>query len=105
VQVTEKDQAELVGAPAREGAVILPPILDVTMAESLQRELVLRARGSDGIVIDAAGVERISTACIQILLASSLEAASRHAGFCLRAPSAAVVTALADLGLGAQFML
>jgi anti-anti-sigma regulatory factor len=83
--------------------IVLPAQLDLTAAEPLHQKLLDRARSGDPLVVSAAGVERVSTAVVQVLLAAAVEVRSRGAAFQLRDPSPELAAALADLGVGAVF--
>ncbi len=85
------------------GPLALPAMLDLTAAEPLQRILLARLRSGDPLVVVGAGVERVSTAAVQILLAALAEARSRDVSFQLRDPSSSLAEALADLGVASHF--
>jgi hypothetical protein len=77
----------------RDGALVLPPVLDLTVAEPLHRALLALPPGRP-VVVHGAAVEQASTPCLQVLLA-----AARGAPFELHEPSAALRAAIGDLGL------
>lgn len=92
----EGDQVE--GGQVRLG---LPGDLDLPMAQPLIASLRHAAAHSGSILIDAGGVERVSTACIQALLAASRHAAEHGVRFGIVRPSEVLAEACDDLGLGA----
>ena len=80
----------------------LPQTLDLTAAQSLQQSL-LTSLGGGAVILDASAVERMSTPCVQVLLAAGR--AADLAGSPLQIIEASDVfrAALADLGLQAEF--
>ena len=87
---------------AGSAASRLPQILDLTQAQVLRDSLVALISGGTP-VLDASAVERMSTPCAQVLLASGRAAAAAGTPFKILNPSAAFQTAIADLGLQAEF--
>jgi anti-anti-sigma regulatory factor len=80
---------------------VLPPDLDLTRADALHAAL-LPCIGQDApLVIDGHAVDRISTACLQVLVAACVTARGRGQGFAMLAPSAKLGKAAQDLGLSA----
>jgi anti-anti-sigma regulatory factor len=80
----------------------LPQVLDLTEAQSLRDTMA--ARLSDGpLVLDASAVERMSTPCAQVLLAAGRAADIAGSSFRIIDASEVFRTALADLGLQAEF--
>jgi chemotaxis protein CheX len=80
----------------------LPQVLDLTQAQNLRDAMV--ARLSDGrLVLDASAVERMSTPCVQVLLATGRAADLVGSAFQIVDASDVFRTALADLGLHAEF--
>lgn len=94
-----EDHARELGA----SSVILASVMDLTTAEPLCQTLLERLATADLIVVQAAGVERISTAVIQVLLAAAVDARTRGIEFRLETPSEPLACALKDLGLAANF--
>ena len=85
---------------AAERDLSLPDLLDLTAAEPLCR--MLRDRLGDGdLTMDGARVARISTPCLQVLVAAAATARARGIGFRLRHASPVLTEAVADLGLTA----
>ncbi|MGB0682182.1 MAG: STAS domain-containing protein [Magnetovibrionaceae bacterium] len=81
-----------------------PGVLDIDSAADL-RSAFLDALGKEGrVLVDMSAVERVSTSCIQVLIAAeeAISAASREAA--LKAPQEAVVQAFDDLGLFASLL-
>ena len=67
-------------------------------ADSLKSQCLKALSKRKNLVVDARDVERISTACVQVLLS----AAKGHAGagrFAIRGPSEAFIKAFSELGL------
>ena len=79
----------------------LPSDLDLAMAQplvdSLRHGLGTVAAGT--VVVQADAVERVSTACVQALLAASRFAADKGQTFIIAQPSEALAEACDDLGL------
>jgi chemotaxis protein CheX len=89
--------------PENPVAMPLPPSLDLLGAEPLCRELRAKILSAEPILLDGSRVERVSTACVQILVAALKGAESRGLSFRLATPSPALVEALANLGLQQSF--
>ncbi|MGJ5179360.1 STAS domain-containing protein [Bradyrhizobium oligotrophicum] len=83
-------------------AHVLSSMLDLTQAAHLRDEMV-RIAGRGGIVLDASGVERMSTPCVQILLAAARGAQAANKPFKITQASELFLTALAELGLQDEF--
>jgi chemotaxis protein CheX len=83
-------------------AFALPAILDITKAQELRGHMVDRLNGS-AVLLDASAVDRVSTPCIQVLLAAAQSAELAGTSFRIANASAALWAALADLGLQAEF--
>jgi two-component system chemotaxis response regulator CheY len=83
-----------------DNRLILPPVLDTAAAPDLLINLRQRLASGPSLRIDASGVETITLACMQIILATL----KCGAGVRVEEPSAAFSRAFADLGLdfGAQ---
>lgn len=80
----------------------LPQILDLTEAHNL-RDNMIRLCGEPGILLDASGVERMSTPCVQVLLAAGRAAEVSRKSFKIVKASDVFRAAIADLGLQAEF--
>lgn len=83
----------------RENRLNLTPVLDMRVAEPLLDAFRQAADHGGELVIDCSMVERISTPCVQILLAAAKEMESRNVPFSLKAPTDTFVQAFDDLGL------
>jgi chemotaxis protein CheX len=81
---------------------LLPQMLDLVQATHLRDDMV-RLVDMDRILLDAGEVERMSTPCAQILLATARAAQSARKSFKIRNASETFRTAIADLGLEAEF--
>lgn len=75
--------------------LILPPVLDISAAADLLANLRQRLAAAPSLRIDASGVETVTLACVQIVLA----ALKSGPGVRVEQPSAAFVGAFEDLGL------
>jgi chemotaxis protein CheX len=83
--------------------VILPSSLDLSGAEPLCRKLRAKLLDAEPILLDGSQIERISTPCVQILIAAGKSAELRGLRFTLETPSIALSEALTDLGLAHAF--
>lgn len=81
---------------------VLASDLDLTQAKPLLEEMVARFRGGE-IRIDAAEVDRVSTACVQVLMSGARSASKAAVAFSIEKPSEAFLKALCDLGVEAEF--
>jgi len=80
----------------------LPQTLDLTQAAALRGDLTgLLATGA--LLLDAAAVERMSTPCLQVLMAAGLAAEAASHPIQIVNASDAFRTAVADLGLQSHF--
>jgi anti-anti-sigma regulatory factor len=84
-------------------AELLPPSLDLLGAKPLCQQLPAKVLSAEPILLDGSRVERISTPCIQILVAALKSAEARGTPFRLSNPSTALAEALVDLGLQQVF--
>ncbi len=77
----------------------LPPVLDTAAATPLAAALRVALAGGKPILVDASSVQRLGTACAQVLVAAA--GAGQAAGLELswKAPSESFVAAFEDLGL------
>jgi chemotaxis protein CheX len=83
-------------------AHVLPQMLDLVQANHLRDDMIGLA-DRDIILLDAEAVERMSTPCVQILLAAARGAQAARKPFKIRNASETFRTAIADLGLEAEF--
>jgi chemotaxis protein CheX len=90
--------------PGQEsGALIrLPQVLDLTRAQNLRDTMAARLSGGP-LVLDASAVERMSTPCVQVLLAAGRAADLAGSTFQFINASDVFRTALTDLGIEAEF--
>ncbi len=80
----------------------LPQMLDLTQAVQLRDEMIRLVNAGD-VALDASGVERMSTPCVQILLAAGRGARAANRSFKITQASELFKTAIADLGLRNEF--
>lgn len=81
---------------------VLPASLDLTQAPVIREQLVSLLHGGD-VALDASAVERMSTPCLQVLLAAGRAAEAAHCTFQIVNASSCFREAVADLGLEHQF--
>jgi chemotaxis protein CheX len=86
----------------RSGPHCLRQVLDLTEARSLRDDLMALLQNGT-IVLDAAAVERMSTPCVQVLLAAGQAADAANSQFQIVNASDCFQAAVADLGLQSQF--
>lgn len=77
----------------------LPAMLDLAGADLLHRQLRLACTLENAVVLDGSLVERVSTACVQVLVAAAVATRARGLCFTLMRASPALMTALDELGL------
>lgn len=82
--------------------VILPAILDVTSAESLL-SILKESITANHLILVAENVEKLTTPCIQLLLATEKTLTANGHTLRINSPSDAFKHALCDLGLKEQF--
>src|SRR5215468_12280128 len=85
----------MTGDSGSDGALRLPPTLDLAAAEELLATMRARAVGDLALDLDASRVEVITLPCVQIILS----AANGNRNLSVRSPSEAFVKAFVDLGL------
>jgi anti-anti-sigma regulatory factor len=90
------------GIAGRLGSFSLPPTLGFAEARALRDSIAAMLGDKAGVDLEASSVERMSTPCAQVLLAAGRSAAA-VGGFRIVNASEAFCTALADLGLQAEF--
>jgi chemotaxis protein CheX len=100
-EAADTDDGAALPAGTREPHA-LPPILDLTQAQNL-RDSMIRLCGERSVVLDASAVERMSTPCVQVLMAAGRAAEVSRNSFKIVSASAVFQTAIADLGLQAEF--
>jgi anti-anti-sigma regulatory factor len=94
--------------PAEPAPIKLPRVLDLAGAASLHRQLQeawasRESRPAAAPVLDGAVVERVSTAALQLLVASARRASARGLKRALHQPSPMLRAAIEDLGLTGEF--
>ncbi len=85
-----------------EGGMVrlgLPGDLDLAMAQPLLDSLRAAFAAAPAVTVEAAGVERVSTACVQALLVAGRHAAEHNQRFVIAQPSESLTEACEDLGL------
>lgn len=80
---------------------VLPPILDLTQAQKL-RDAMLQALDGGPVTLDAGDVDRMSTPCVQVILAAGRAAQAENISFEIRNATLVFQKAFADLGLGQE---
>ena len=82
--------------------IALPAILDQRTVEAA-RDLLSEALAAGDVVVDAAGVERVNTVGLHLLLSAGETAREAGRRFVVSSPSAVVLDAISALGLGPRF--
>jgi len=77
----------------------LAPILDFGTAKSLRAYLLGLLPLGKSIALDASQVERMSTPCVQVILAAAKSFEEKNIDFSLSKPTQTFVNAFDDLGL------
>jgi two-component system chemotaxis response regulator CheY len=85
----------MTGDSGSDGALNLPPTLDLAAAEEFLTTIRAKAVGDLPLELDASRVEVITLPCAQIILS----AAGSHSQLAIRRPSESFVKAFVDLGL------
>ncbi len=78
--------------------IALPEILDFGTAEPLKAALEKALAGGRPLKLDAGKVERLSTPCLQVLIAAEQAMKSADIALTLAAPSDAFIDTFNDLG-------
>lgn len=89
-------------AESERKTVVLPAIVDLDSLEII-RDGLLEAVDNGAITIAAAGVERVSTNALFMLISAAETARKNNFEFEIEAPSAALTGAIGRLGLSASF--
>lgn len=86
--------------PEGPQVLVLPPILDLPAAAPLKRQLEAALGDVNGVVVDASAVQKVTTACLQVL-ASAVKTSAEIGGVLLQFqnPSAAFMEATVMLSL------
>lgn len=77
----------------------LPNDLDLSMAQPLLDSLRAAAKSAFPVIVQAGAVERVSTACVQVLIAAGRDTTEHGGIFAILNPSEALTEACEDLGL------
>ncbi|WIY53154.1 STAS domain-containing protein [Devosia sp. YIM 151766] len=80
----------------------LPAIIDLDAVDAIRDQLAA-ALEEGPIIVEAGGVERVSTNGLLLLVSAAETARRHHFDFAIATPSAAMIAAIERLGLGAQF--
>lgn len=83
-------------------SVALPAIVDLDALDGI-RDGLIDAIDLGPVTVVAAGVERVATNALFMLLSAAETARRNNFDFAIERPSAALTTAIERLGLGAQF--
>ncbi len=79
--------------------IALPEVLDLSTAAPLKTALAAALEGDRPIVVDAGRVIRLSTPCLQVLIAAERAMKAADVAFTLANPSDAFVDTFNDLGV------
>jgi anti-anti-sigma regulatory factor len=90
-------------AKAGKKTVALPAIVDLDSLDGI-RDGLIDAIEEGPVTISAAGVERISTNALFMLISAAETARKNNFDFAIDKPSAAMTGAIERLGLGTSFM-
>lgn len=82
--------------------IALPSVVDLDSLDGI-RDGLLDAIEEGPVVVSAAGVERVSTNALFMLISAAESARRNHFGFAMSSPSGAMLTAIDRLGLSARF--
>ncbi len=77
----------------------LPPILDIEAAAEMKRELLAALGSSDCIIVDASAVQRVTTPCLQVLVAAKSAVQVQGGRFRLHSIPRVLTEAIDMLGL------
>lgn len=90
------------GGASPGSAVVLPQLMDLQASQAL-RDALAQSLAKGAVGLDASQVERMSTPCVQVLLAAGRAADAAAASFTIVNGSDAFRAALADLGVQPDF--
>lgn len=79
--------------------ILLDSSLDIVLVEGLRTRFVEAIEKTGNLTLDASLVERITTPCIQLLIAADQELSKNGEGLKLIQATDVVVSALKDIGL------
>ncbi|MDJ0933052.1 STAS domain-containing protein [Breoghania sp.] len=77
----------------------LPEHLDIEAATALKVALTVEDSAERNVCVNAGQVDRVGTACLQVLLAAGRTLNAEGRTFTIASPSPALLTACTDLGL------
>jgi chemotaxis protein CheX len=102
--ITPTSEVERAGIASdrSSGPHCLPQVLDLTEARGLRDDMMALLQNGT-IVLDAGAVERMSTPCVQVLLAAGHAAEAANSQFQIVNASDCFQAAVADLGLQSRF--
>jgi len=84
---------------------LLPPEMDLLAAEALRASLIELLNKSGDLSIDGGEVVRMSTPCVEVLLAAATAFSDSGRGFEVRQPSPSLCDAFDTLGLADRIEL
>ena len=79
--------AESDRADGYEGSIAMPAVLDIAAATELRETLLGQIKDGAEIIIDASGVERVTTAGVQLVISAAAEAKNQTAQLKWASPS------------------
>lgn len=85
--------------PVESQHIELPEILDISCCNDLWKQLVAALATSNSCVIDTRRVRKLSTPCVQILVAAGLEAERKGSAYSFGEVSTVFGDAFRNLGL------
>lgn len=77
----------------------LPAVLDLLGAQALKNDLLEHFNGDGDLLVNGADVERISTPCIEVMIAAAGSFGRADRKFLVQSPSACFEDAMKTLGL------
>jgi chemotaxis protein CheX len=83
----------------QSGQMTLPAVVDLPFAATLKAQLVEGLAAGNGMSIDGSGVQRISSPCLQVLVAGMNAFAVSGVPLAIVDPSPAFVETVSTLGL------
>ena len=86
----------------KTASIALPEVLDLSTAASLKTALAAALEDRRPITLDAGQVSRLSTPCLQVLIAAERAMKAADVPFTLVNPSDAFVDTFNDLGVFSQ---
>jgi chemotaxis protein CheX len=102
ISPSSEDETASISSDQSPGTYCLPQVLDLTQARELREQMIARLRNGT-VAMDAGAVERMSTPCLQVLLAGGHAAEAANSSFRIINASASFRAAVEDLGLRSQF--